>query len=275
MAQLDGRVAFISGGARGQGRSHAVALAREGCDIAVFDITSSLPAVPYPLATSDDLAETVKRVEAVGRRCISIVGDVRSSADVDGAVAETVERLGGLHIVVTNAGVIEYSTVETCTDEAWETVLGTNLTGEFKVLRAAIPRLKAQGFGRIITVASMAARQAYPNLPHYVAAKWGVVGLTKALAQELGGTGITVNTICPASLNSDMFVNDATVRLFFPNEPAATVADLRARQPATLTGVSMLEPEHTSRAVVYLATDPGVLTGQVMEIGNGSSAYLT
>jgi len=87
LAQLDGRVAFISGGARGQGRSHAVALAREGCDIAVFDITSSLPAVPYPLATSDDLAETVKRVEAVGRRCISIVGDVRSSADVDGSAA--------------------------------------------------------------------------------------------------------------------------------------------------------------------------------------------
>jgi SDR family mycofactocin-dependent oxidoreductase len=275
LGQLDGRVAFITGGARAQGRSHAVELAKAGCDVAVFDIAAPIEAIPYPMATPDDLTETARLVEKEGQRCLAITGDVRSTEDVNAAIDRTVAELGGLDIVVANAGVIEYSTVETCSDEAWETVLSTNLTGEFKVLRASIPHLKRRGFGRIITISSMAGRQAHPNLPHYVAAKWGVVGLTKALAQELQGTAITVNTICPNTLASDLFYNEATVRLFMPGNPDATIDDLKALPNTGLTTVPILQPEHISRAVLYLATDPGVLTGQVVEIGNGSSAFLT
>jgi NAD(P)-dependent dehydrogenase (short-subunit alcohol dehydrogenase family) len=272
---LDGKVAFISGGARGQGRSHAVALAREGCDVALFDIAAPMDVIPYDLASAEELAETALLVEKEGRRALALQGDVRSTQEVDSAVQRTVDEFGGLDIVIANAGVIQYTTVENCDDEAWETVLATNLTGEFKVVRAAIPHLRARGGGQIITVSSMAGRVAYPNLPHYVAAKWGVIGLTKAVAQELAGTGITANTICPSSVATTLFLNQAAADLFFPDKPDASVADLEQLPPTGGTRIATLECEHVTRAIMYLVGDPGVLTGQVIEIGNGMSARLT
>jgi len=274
VGQLDGRVAFITGGARGQGRSHAVALAREGCDIAIFDVADQLEAIPYAMATEADLAKTCQMVEAEGQRCLAIKGDVRSTADVDAAIGRTVAELGGLDIVVANAGVISFHPVETCPDDEWDAIVGTNLTGVFKVLRASIPHLRARGAGRIVTISSMVGRKASPNIPHYVAAKFGVIGLTKGLAQELKGTGITVNAICPATLNSDLFYNDATVRVFFPDRPDATVEDLKSRLLDGLTPIPILEVEDITRAVMHLVLDRGVLTGQALEVGNGMSAFL-
>ena len=274
MGQLEGKVAFITGGARGQGRSHAVALAREGCDVAIFDIAGQLEAIPYPMASAADLEETRRLVEATGRRCIAIKGDVRSTSDVDGAINRTVDEFGGLDVVVANAGVISFHPVESCPDDEWDTILGTNLTGVFKVLRASIPHLRARGGGRIVTIASMVARKASPNIPHYVAAKFGVVGLTKGLAQELKGTGITVNAICPATLNSDLFYNQATVEVFFPDRKDATVADLNSRLGEGLTQIPILEVEDITRAVMHLVLDRGVMTGQALEVGNGMSAFL-
>ena len=274
MGQLDGRVAFITGGARGQGRSHAVALAEEGCDVAIFDIAEQLQAIPYAMSSEDDLAETCRLVEKTGRRCLAIKGDVRSTADVDQAIGKTVDQLGGLDIVVANAGVIAFHPVEVCGDEEWDAILGTNLTGVFKVLRASVPHLRARGGGRIVTISSMVGRKASPNIPHYVAAKFGVIGLTKGLAQELKGTGITVNAICPATLASDLFYNQATVDLFFPDRDDATIEELKARPLDSLTQIPILQAEHITRAVMYLVLDPGVMTGQALEVGNGMSAFL-
>lgn len=274
MGQLDGKIAFITGGARGQGRSHALALASEGCDISIFDVAAQVDGVPYPMAEIADLEKTAAEVAERGRRCVVSRGDVRSTADVAGALQRTVDELGGLDIVVANAGVIEYSTVETCSDSAWSTVLDTNLTGVFKTLRGAIPFLKQRSGGRIVTISSMAGRQAFPNLPHYVAAKWGIIGLTKAVAQELAGTSITANVICPATVATGLFLNEPTVQLFFPDNPSAAIDDLQGL-PSELTAYSILQPEDVTRALIYLVCDPGVLTGQVMEVGNGMTARLT
>jgi SDR family mycofactocin-dependent oxidoreductase len=274
VGQLDGKVAFITGGARGQGRSHAVALAREGCDVALFDVAAQLDAIPYSMATAQDLAETAQMVEQTGRRCVALKGDVRSTPDVDAAIESTVGQLGGLDIVVANAGVIAFHAVEVCSDEEWDAIVGTNLTGVFKVLRASVPHLRSRGGGRIVTISSMVGRKASPNIPHYVAAKFGVIGLTKALAQELKGTGITVNAICPATLASDLFYNQATVDLFFPDRDDATIDDLKAMPLDGLTQIPILQPEDITRAVMYLVLDPGVMTGQALEVGNGMSAFL-
>lgn len=276
MGQLDGQVALITGGARGQGRSHAIALAREGADIVVCDIASDLATIDYPLGTGADLEETVRLVEKEDRRAFGVVADMRDTAQVQSVVDTALTELGRVDILVANHGVINFSTVENMTDEMWETVLATNLTGYFKIMRAVIPTMKAQGYGRIIATSSFGARGGFPNLPAYGSAKWGVLGLVKGTALELASTGITVNAICPAAVNTDLFFNQPTFDLFCADLENPTVDDFEARlvqNNAGLNGRRYLEPEHVSRAVVYLATDlDGVLTGQVTDVGLGSSA---
>ena len=276
MGLLDGQVALITGGARGQGRSHALALAKEGADIVVCDIAADVPTIEYPMATPADLDETVRLVEKEGRRAVALVADMRDTAQVQSVVARALDELGRIDILVANHGVINFATVENTTDEMWETVLTTNLTGYFKVMRAVIPAMKAAHYGRIICVSSFGARGGFPNLPAYVAAKWGVLGLVKGCALEVARDGITVNAICPAAVNTDLFFNQPTFNLFCWDMENPTVEDFEARLERDnhgLGGRHYLDPEHVSRAVVYLATDlDGVLTGQVTDVGLGSSA---
>jgi SDR family mycofactocin-dependent oxidoreductase len=276
MGQLTGQVALITGGARGQGRAHAIALAREGADIVVTDIAADMETIDYPLATPADLEETVRLVEKEDRRCLAIQADMRDTTAVNGAVEATLAEFGRVDILVANHGVINYGLLENFTDEMWDTVLQTNITGYFKVMRAVIPHMRAQKYGRLICTASFGARGGYPNLPAYTAAKWGVIGLVKGTALEVANAGITVNVVCPAAVGTGLFLNQPTYDLFCPDLPHPTREDFEARlvqNNAGLNGRRYLDAEHVSRAVLFLACDlDGVMTGQVTDVGLGSSA---
>jgi SDR family mycofactocin-dependent oxidoreductase len=274
MGALTGQVALITGGARGQGRSHAIALAREGADIVVCDIAADVETVGYPMATHEQLDETVRLVEKEGRRVLGIVADMRSTAQVDDVVRQTLAEFGRIDILCANHGVISFNPVDEMSDEQWQAVIDTNLTGVFKIMRAVIPTMKAAGYGRIVVTSSGAGRAGYPNLPHYVAAKWGLIGLVKGCAREVETFGITVNAVCPNSVATDLYFNEPTYRLFCPDIDQPTKDDFERRlaeHAHGLNGRPYLQPEHVTRAVVYLATDlDGVLTGQVTDIGLGS-----
>lgn len=276
MGSLDGQVALITGGARGQGRTHAVALAREGCDVVLCDIAAPLPGIGYPMATPDDLAETVRLVEAEGRRALGLVADMRDTDQVRTVVDDTLAAFGRIDILLANHGVVNFAPVETMTDLEWDAVVDTNLTGVFKILRAVIPTMKAAGYGRIIVTSSSAARGGFPNLPAYISAKWGLIGLVKGTALELADSGITVNAVCPAAVATDLFFNEPTYRVFCPDLENPTVDDFEARLKEHrhgLNGRPYLQPEHVTRAVLFLATDTdGVLTGQVQDVGLGLPA---
>jgi SDR family mycofactocin-dependent oxidoreductase len=275
MGQLDGRVAFITGGARGQGRAHALALAAEGADVVVTDIAADLPALGYSLASADQLAETVKLVEEYGVRALGLQVDARDTEQLNDGVARTVVELGRLDILVANHGVIDFSTVEETSDALWHSIIETNLTGVFKAIRAVIPQMRHQKFGRIVATTSMGARNTAPNLGHYIAAKWGVIGLVKTTALELAGDGITVNALAPGAVETDLFFNQPTYDIFVPDIANPTEEDFRRRLDELdygLNGVRFLQPEDVSRALLYLVTDRGLMTGQVLELGLGASA---
>jgi len=266
MGALDGRVALITGGARGQGRAHAVALAAEGADVVVADAPGPVTDLTYPLGTEDDLRETAKLVEESGRRCLPIAVDVRDSAQVDAAVEQTFADLGGLDIVVANAGIVSTGPLEQVSDQMWQQLIDTNLTGVFHTLRAVIPVMRRQRFGRIVVTSSMGGRMGIPDLAAYNATKWGIIGLAKSVALEVAKEGITVNVICPTTTQTPMVqpaggddVPDDLVRRMMRANPIP--------QP-------WLQPEDVSRGVVYLVTDPGVITGSVLEVGLGGSARI-
>ncbi|WP_068177450.1 mycofactocin-coupled SDR family oxidoreductase [Mycobacterium sp. UM_CSW] len=266
MGALDGRVALITGAARGQGRAHALALAAEGADIVAADAPGPMVDLTYPLGTEDDLRDTAKRVEELGKRCLPITLDVRDSAQVDAAVRQTVTDMGGLHIVVANAGIVSTGPLEQVSDQVWQQLLDTNLTGVFHTLRAAIPVMRRQRFGRIVVTSSMGGRMGIPELAAYNATKWGIIGLAKSVALEVAKEGVTVNVVCPTTTQTPMVQ---------PSESDEVPDDLvRRMMRANPIPQPWLQPEDVSRGVVYLVTDPGVITGSVLEIGLGGSARM-
>lgn len=265
MGLLDGRVAFITGGARGQGRAHALALATEGANVVIADAPRPMN-LTYPLGTEDDLRHTAKQVEELGAVCVPITLDVRDPDAVNAAAAETVSSLGSLDILVANAGVVSTGPLDEVTDETWHQLMDTNLTGVFHTLRAAIPVMRRQRFGRIVATSSMGGRMGIPELAAYNATKWGIIGLAKSLALEVAKEGITVNVICPTTTRTPMVqpvggddVPDDLVRRMMKANPIP--------QP-------WIEPEDVSRGLMYLVTDPGVITGSVLEVGLGGSARI-
>lgn len=265
MGALEGRVAFVTGGARGQGRAHALALAAEGANVVLADVPRPMN-LTYPLGTEDDLRATAKEVEELGVLCVPLVVDVRDAAAVNAAIDETVTGLGSLDILVANAGVVSTGPLDEVTDETWRQLVDTNLTGVFHTLRAVIPVMRRQRFGRIVVTSSMGGRMGIPELGAYNATKWGVIGLAKSVALEVAKEGITVNVICPTTVHTPMVqpvgaddVPDELVQRMMRANPIP--------QP-------WIEPEDVTRGLLYLVTDPGVVTGSVLEIALGGSARL-
>lgn len=272
MGLLEGQVAFITGAARGQGRSHAVALAREGADVVAVDVAAQVDTVSYGTATSEDLAETVRQVEALGRRIVASETDVRNLATLTRIVKEGVEEFGRLDIVLANAGISTMSPALAMDEVTWQTMIDINLTGVWKTIRAAAPHIIAGGRGgSIVITSSLAALVANDNLAHYTAAKAGLVGLMQVLAKELGPQNVRVNTIHPTTVRTPMILNDATFKLFRPDVDEPTISDF---EEAALTlntlPVPMLEVEDISNAVLYLVSDAGrYITGTTHVVDAG------
>lgn len=277
MGQFDGKVVAITGGGRGQGRSHAVEFARQGADVAICDIASSMEENPYPLATTDDLEETARLVRDLGRRCVAVKADVRDHEQVRAFVDETLSELGRVDFLLANAGIAPYGKIVDVTQELWNAVIDTNLRGVFNVIQAALPTMQKQGFGRIVVTSSMGGRMGYPNCGPYCATKWGVIGLAKSLAIEVAAEGINVNVVCPTAVNTDMIHNDATYAVFVPDITNPTREDAAPRlQALNHIPVPWIEPIDISRTMVFLCSEGGrYITGETIGVNAGMSASNT
>lgn len=277
MNDFTGRVALVTGAARGQGRAHAVALAERGADVVICDRCEDVPAVVYPMGRKDELAETKALVEATGRRCIAEQADTADQAAVQALVARAESEFGRIDIAIANAGVSAGAPIQEAFDGHWAEVIGTNLTGVFHTVAAVAPGMIARGYGRIITISSMLGRGAAPGQAAYCASKWGVVGMTKSVALDLAPHGVTANVIAPGNIATPMAQNDALYRKMRPDLESPTLADA---EPvfATLHAqpVPFLEPFEVTRAVLYLADEASAhITGTVMPVDAGAAARVT
>ncbi|MDN5918253.1 MAG: mycofactocin-coupled SDR family oxidoreductase [Pseudonocardia sp.] len=273
MGHLDGKIAFITGAARGQGRAHALLLAEEGADIIATDIAAPVDTVRYPASTPEDLAETVKSVEALDRRIYSFVADVRDYNSLQAGLADGVAELGGLDIVVANAGI--------CNDIApsweigesdWQATLDVNLTGVWHTAKAAAKHLMDRGpGGSLILISSTSGFRGIPNLAPYNAAKHGVLGLAKTLANELAPYRIRVNSIHPATVHTIMIDNESTARVFRPDLDNPTLDDsLDALRKVNLWDTPYVQVEDIANAALFLASDNSrYITGAALPVDLG------
>jgi SDR family mycofactocin-dependent oxidoreductase len=277
MARFDGKVVLITGGARGQGRSHALAFAGLGADVAIVDACADIPTVSYGLATPDDLERTCKDVEAVDQRCVAIQADVRDAQAMTDAVAEVTAELGRLDIVIANAGVASYHRVGVMPPEAWRTVIDINLTGVFHAVHAAAPVMAEQGYGRIIATSSTMGRMGSSNASHYAASKWGIIGFIKSVALELASRGVTANVVAPVAVNTPLIQNEEVYRLFCPDLENPTWEDAAPRFAAlNPIGVPHIECSDVTQAMLFLASDEArYITGAVLDVTAGKSGAWT
>jgi SDR family mycofactocin-dependent oxidoreductase len=264
--RLDGKVAFITGAARGQGRSHATRLAQEGADIIAVDICRQIDAVPYPLATPEDLDQTVKEVRALGRRIVARRADVRDEAGLVAAFDVGVAELGPPDIVVANAGIATMSLHET--HEAWQVVIDVNLTGTFNTVEVALPAMIKNGQGGAIVLISSSAGLTGIGGPSrgglaYTASKHGVVGLMRSYANNLAHHRIRVNSVHPTGVRTPMVENDR-LREFLAAYPDAGNAIANALP------VDMVESADIASAVAWLVSDDArYVTGITLAVDAG------
>ncbi len=275
MGKLDGKVALITGAARGQGRSHAIRLAEEGADIIAVDVCESIDTVPYHMGTEEELAETASLVEDLDRRVVTRKADVRSLAALEAAVASGLDEFGHIDIVCANAGVASFASGWEITEDQWLTMIDINLSGVWRTLRAVVPSMIEAGRGgSIIITSSNAGVRGIPNLAHYVSAKHGVLGLMKTFAAELAEHWIRVNAILPSSTDTVMINNPAIYSLFNPGvENPTRELSLPGYQALNLLPIPMIEPRDISNGVLWLASDDArYVTGIELPVDAGSLA---
>jgi (+)-trans-carveol dehydrogenase len=272
--RVEGKVAFITGAARGQGRAHAVRLAQEGADIIAVDICKQIDSVQIPLSTPEDLAETADLVKGHNRRIYTAEVDVRDYDALKAAVDAGVEQMGRLDIIVANAGIGNGgATLDKTSEGDWTDMIDVNLGGVWKSVKAGVPHiLKGGRGGSIILTSSVGGLKAYPHTGHYVAAKHGVVGLMRTFAVELGAQNIRVNSVHPTNVNTPLFMNDGTMKLFRPDLENPGPDDMKVvGQLMHTLPIGWVEPEDIANAVLFLASDEArYITGVTLPVDGGS-----
>jgi SDR family mycofactocin-dependent oxidoreductase len=261
--ELEGRVAFVTGAAHGQGRASALALARAGARIAAFDIAKPLAYPGYAMGSSSDLESLAAAVKQAGTEAITFAGDVRDDSGVTRAVEETVQRFGRIDILFNNAGICAYGLAHELTEAAWDAMIDINLKGPWLVARRVIPAMIRQKSGVIINNSSVAGLRGMNRLSHYAASKWGLTGLTKSWAIELAPHNIRVVSLHPTGVNTPM--NDGLAQL-----EGLTPKEIGERSAGNLQPVPWIEPDDVANAVVYLASDRArFMTGSALVLDAG------
>lgn len=271
MGRLDGKVALITGGGRGMGQSHAVTFAREGADVVIIDAPGQIASVPYAMGTEEDLASVKAEVEALDRRCIAAAGDVRDQARLDEIVAEAVSELGGIDICVANAGIWSVAPYWEMTDQIWDEMVGTNLTGVWRTAKAVTPNMLARGGGAIVLISSINGIEPNKDFAHYTAAKAGVIGLMMAIAYEGGPHNIRCNAILPGVVDTPMNTWQGGLDLFAGHE-GGTMEDRErgAKYWAALRGRGVLPRAAVSEAILWMVADSGAdITGLTIPVDGG------
>ncbi len=273
--RFEGKVALITGAARGQGRAHAVRLAAEGAALILSDIGEDRPTTtPYSMASPEELAATASSLRNLGAEVVTRAADVRSAEQLDAVVETGIDAFGQIDVLIANAGIASISAIADMSDVTWQEMIDINLTGVFKSMRAVVPHMTGRGYGRIVATASIVGRQGSPNIGHYVAAKWGVIGLVKSLAIEVAGNGVTVNAVAPTSVDTPMIQNRAFWELFLPDKEEILREDVvAAYQSLNPLPSPWVEPDDVAATAAFLASDQArYITGEVVPVALGWNA---
>jgi SDR family mycofactocin-dependent oxidoreductase len=271
MGMLDGKVALITGGSRGQGRAHALTCAREGADVIIVDIADQLSTVPYAMARQNDLDETAKQVEALDRRILALKGDVRDQGQLDAAVAQGIAEFGQIDILIANAGIWTTAPFWELTEDQWDEMIGVNLTGVWKSAKAVAPHMIERQTGSIVITSSTNGIEPGLNYAHYVAAKHGVIGLMKNIALELAPYGIRCNSINPGAIRTPMTDHQGAWDMF-AGHPGGTEEDLieGGYHFTALKGTSFMDPQVIADTALYLNSDLAAkVTGVTIPVDAG------
>ena len=272
--KVEGQVAFITGAARGQGRSHAIRLAEEGADIIAVDVCKQLRGVKLPMSTSEDLAETARQVEALGRRIVTAEVDVRDFDAMQAAVDAGVQQLGRLDIVLANAALAsEGMRLNRMDPDTWRDMIDVNLNGAWITARVAVPHIMAgRAGGSIVFTSSIGGLRGAENIGNYIASKHGLHGLMRTMAMELGPRNIRVNIVCPSSVGTDMLLNEPTYRMFRPDLENPDIEDFKvASRQMHVLPIPYVDSIDISNAILFLVSDDArYITGVALPVDGGA-----